>query len=51
MYTLLLLLFSQSIFISRITEGGAAEKDGKLQVGDQVISVCKHNNCSYFEHV
>lgn len=31
--------YSQAIFISRITEGGAAEKDGKLQVGDQVVSV------------
>ncbi|XP_027837048.1 protein lap4 isoform X4 [Aphis gossypii] len=30
---------NESIFISRITEGGAAEKDGKLQVGDQVISI------------
>ncbi|XP_060836590.1 protein scribble homolog isoform X4 [Rhopalosiphum padi] len=30
---------NEAIFISRITEGGAAEKDGKLQVGDQVISI------------
>lgn len=30
----------QAIYVSRITEGGAAEKDGKLQVGDRVISVC-----------
>ncbi|XP_025417497.1 protein lap4 isoform X4 [Sipha flava] len=30
---------TEAIFISRITEGGAAEKDGKLQVGDQVISI------------
>jgi hypothetical protein len=30
----------QAIYISRITEGGVAEKDGKLQVGDRVTSVC-----------
>ncbi|XP_001943811.2 protein lap4 isoform X4 [Acyrthosiphon pisum] len=30
---------NEPIVISRITEGGAAEKDGKLQVGDQVISI------------
>ncbi|XP_050533577.1 protein lap4-like isoform X2 [Daktulosphaira vitifoliae] len=30
---------SEAIFISRITEGGAAEKDGKLQMGDRVISI------------
>lgn len=29
----------QAIYISRITEGGAAAKDGKLLVGDRVISV------------
>ncbi|XP_068208938.1 protein lap4-like isoform X10 [Palaemon carinicauda] len=29
---------SDAIYISRITEGGAAAKDGKLQVGDRVIS-------------
>lgn len=29
----------QAIYISRITEGGAAAKDGKLRVGDRVISV------------
>jgi len=42
--TLLLWLLSfQAIYISRITEGGAAEKDGKLQVGDRVTSVCIAN--------
>ncbi|XP_042216438.1 protein lap4-like isoform X3 [Homarus americanus] len=30
---------SDAIFISRITEGGAAAKDGKLRVGDRVISI------------
>ncbi|XP_068208931.1 protein lap4-like isoform X3 [Palaemon carinicauda] len=30
---------SDAIYISRITEGGAAAKDGKLQVGDRVISI------------
>ncbi|XP_068081484.1 protein lap4 isoform X6 [Anabrus simplex] len=29
---------SDAIYISRITEGGAAEKDGKLLVGDRVVS-------------
>lgn len=30
---------SDSIFISRITEGGVAQRDGKLCVGDKVVSV------------
>ncbi|KAL1123176.1 hypothetical protein AAG570_002263, partial [Ranatra chinensis] len=30
---------TDSIYISRITEGGAAEKDGKLQVGDRIVSI------------
>ncbi|XP_023710094.1 protein lap4 isoform X4 [Cryptotermes secundus] len=30
---------SDAIYVSRITEGGAAEKDGKLLVGDRVISI------------
>ncbi|XP_068081480.1 protein lap4 isoform X2 [Anabrus simplex] len=30
---------SDAIYISRITEGGAAEKDGKLLVGDRVVSI------------
>jgi protein scribble len=34
----------QAIFVSKITEGGVAEKDGKLLVGDKVISV----SCSNF---
>lgn len=32
-------IYPQAIYISRITEGGAAAKDGKLRVGDRVISV------------
>lgn len=30
---------SDAIFISRITEGGVAHKDGKLAVGDRVVSI------------
>ncbi|XP_069187985.1 protein lap4 isoform X18 [Procambarus clarkii] len=30
---------SEAIYISRITEGGAAAKDGKLRIGDRVISI------------
>lgn len=30
---------SDSIYISRITEGGVAHKDGKLMVGDRVVSI------------
>ncbi|KAK2586085.1 hypothetical protein KPH14_008372 [Odynerus spinipes] len=30
---------SDAIFISRITDGGVAQKDGKLLVGDKVISI------------
>ncbi|KAK8743107.1 hypothetical protein OTU49_001527 [Cherax quadricarinatus] len=30
---------SDAIYISRITEGGAAAKDGKLHIGDRVISI------------
>jgi len=41
--TMIFFLSFQAIYISRITEGGAAEKDGKLQVGDRVTSVCIAN--------
>jgi len=27
------------VFISKVTEGGAAARDGRLRVGDQIISV------------
>lgn len=30
---------SDSIYISRITEGGVAHKDGKLMIGDRVVSI------------
>ncbi|XP_018339943.1 PREDICTED: protein lap4 isoform X4 [Trachymyrmex septentrionalis] len=30
---------SDAIFISRITDGGVAQKDGKLLIGDKVISI------------
>ncbi|XP_033230330.1 protein lap4 isoform X3 [Belonocnema kinseyi] len=30
---------SDAIFISRITDGGVAQKDGKLRIGDKVISI------------
>ncbi|XP_065213379.1 protein lap4 [Planococcus citri] len=30
---------SEGIYVSRITEGGVAEKDGKLQVGDRILSI------------
>ncbi|XP_043213961.1 protein lap4-like isoform X2 [Amphibalanus amphitrite] len=30
---------SDAVHISKITEGGVAERDGKLKVGDQVISI------------
>lgn len=29
----------QAIYISRVVEGGQAYRDGKLQVGDKIISV------------
>lgn len=29
----------QAIYVSRITEGGVADRNGKLQVGDKVVSV------------
>lgn len=29
----------QGVFISKIAEGGTAERDGRLQVGDKVLSV------------
>ena len=31
----------QGVFISKIAEGGTAERDGRLQVGDKVLSVRK----------
>lgn len=31
---------SDGIFISRLTEGGVAHRDGKVQVGDRIVAVC-----------
>lgn len=31
---------SDGIFISRVTEGGLAHRDGKILVGDKVLVVC-----------
>ena len=33
----------QSIYISRLTDGGAADKDGSIQVGDRIVSVSRYN--------
>ena len=33
------MFFSQGVFISKIADGGTAERDGRLQVGDKVLSV------------
>lgn len=30
---------SDAVYVSRITEGGVAHKDGKLEVGDRVVSI------------
>jgi len=29
----------QSVFISKVIEGGAAARDGRLRAGDQIVSV------------
>lgn len=37
----------QSVYISRITKDGTADKDGRLLVGDKIVSVnkfCFHCN-------
>jgi protein scribble len=31
---------SDGIFVSRLTEGGIADRDGKIQVGDRIVAVC-----------
>lgn len=33
---------SDGIFISRLTEGGIAHRDGKIQVGDRVVAVIRN---------
>lgn len=30
---------SESVFISKVAEGGPAARDGKLQVGDKLVQV------------
>lgn len=36
---------SDAIYVSRISPGGAAARDGKLQVGDKVVSVRLISKC------
>jgi protein scribble len=31
---------SDGIFVSRLTEGGIADRDGKINVGDRIVAVC-----------
>lgn len=31
---------SDGVYISRLTEGGIAQRDGKIQVGDRIVAVC-----------
>jgi len=40
----------QAIYVSKITEGGVAEKDGKLLVGDKVISVSFNIDDIFYTH-
>ena len=40
----------QSIYISRVTEGGVADRDGKLAVGDRIISVRPKSNTNVFHN-
>ena len=41
-YKFFIMLIFQAIFISRISEGGAADRTGVLQVGDKVLEVSDH---------
>lgn len=42
---------SDGIFISRLTEGGIAHRDGKIQVGDRVVAVRRNGiNSDYSEN-
>jgi protein scribble len=38
----------EGIYISKITEGGLADKDGKIMVGDRVLAVSKRKLCFIF---
>lgn len=31
-----------SIYVTKIIEGGAAHKDGRLQIGDKILAVRRH---------
>lgn len=33
-----------SIYVTKIIEGGAAHKDGRLQIGDKILAVGNCNN-------
>jgi hypothetical protein len=35
---------SESVFISKVAEGGPAARDGKLQVGDKLVQVIPQND-------
>jgi len=34
-----------SIYVTKIIEGGAAHKDGRLQIGDKLLAVRKKGQC------
>lgn len=36
-----------SIYVTKIIEGGAAHKDGRLQIGDKILAVSSEY-CSFF---
>lgn len=40
---------NESIFISRVTEGGIAQRDGKIQVGDRIVAVRNSIRLSFYE--
>ena len=42
-YLMSVSMLLQSVFISKVMEGGAAARDGRLRAGDQIISVCFHS--------
>lgn len=33
-----------SIYVTKIIEGGAAHRDGRLQIGDKILAVWKKHN-------
>lgn len=41
---------SDGIYISRITEGGLAHRDGKILVGDKVLVVCFYGDKELTHH-